>query len=161
MTNFDLFIVRAKTKRGRIVYFLANFDSLIMHKHLETVQYFDSESKKWINFSDISNGTILNNNVENKKISLEKLGYNIYYGFEVKYTIYDQDKKTEICTKISRGNPTEWIAYLRRYLTRIGYKPDKLFYQAKILDADDWYSSRKKNEKRKGEGSTNFTIVHY
>lgn len=163
MTNTDLFIVRAKSKRGRIIYFLANFDSLIEHKHLNTVQYFDDITKKWINFSDIENGTILGKNVENKKISLKKLGGsigNIYYGFEVKYTIYNKNKK-EICSKISSGNPTEWIAYLRRFLERSGYNPDELFYTATIIDQVDWYESRKRNEKRKGEGSTNFTIVHY
>ena len=105
MTNLDLFIVRARTKRGRVVYFLANFDSLIVHKHLETVQYFDADSKKWINFSEITDGTVLNTNVDSKKIPVKDLGGsagNIYYGFEVKFTIYDSDKKNVICTKISR-----------------------------------------------------------
>ena len=161
MTNLDLFIVRAKTKRGRKVYFLANFDSLITHKHLNTVQYFDKDANKWIEFSDISNGTNLGKNVNTKKLSLSKLGGprgNIYYGFEVKFIIYENGK--EIMTKTSSGNPTEYYNYLRYYLKREGYNLENLSYQAVILDYEDWYTSRIKNEKRKGESQTNFTIVH-
>lgn len=163
MTNKDLFIVRARTKRGRAVYFLANFDSLISHKHFEIVQYFDENNKKWINFNDIENGTTLGKNVNDTKLSLSKLGGsdgNVYYGFEVKFIIYDKNKK-EIYTKINRGNPTEFYGYLKKFLNREGYNTDELYYSCSIIDQDNWYISRIKNEKRKGESNTNFTIIHY
>ena len=63
-------------------------------------------------------------------------------------------------TKTSSGNPTEYYNYLRYYLKREGYNLENLSYQAVILDYEDWYTSRIKNEKRKGESQTNFTIVH-
>jgi len=160
MTNFDLFIVRAKTKRGRIVHYLANFDSLIVHKHLETVQYLNSDTHKWIDFKDIKTGVILTDNVPIKKIPFNELGTNVYYGFEIEFTVYDSDKKTVVMTKSSTGNPTEFYGYFRRVLEEKGYDLDKLYYQAKIIDNLDWYASRELNEKRKNDKLKTFTIVH-
>lgn len=163
MTNEDLFAVRAKTKRGRIVYFLANFDSLISHKHLETVQYLDDTTKTWIEFSDIKVGTQLAKNVDNLVNPLTSLGNsngNVYYGFKVKFEVYDKHNNC-IYSKYSVGRPTEYYAYMKQsIIDKNNVKLKDLTYKAKIIDTEDWYQSRQKNEKRKGEGSKQFTIIH-
>lgn len=163
MNLTTLFIVRAKTKRGNIVYFLTDFNALIEHNHLDVVQYYNVKTHKWIDYDDIKQGTELATNICETDIPLSQLGGkdgNTYLGLEVEFSIKDSNGN-EIYNKISTGNPCEYYRYLKKNLTSTyDCTLNDLTYDAKIIDFENWYNRRKLNEKRKNSSLKNFTIVH-